>query len=76
MGGVDGLADGCYTIQVRARDQAGNVDESPAERSFTVDTAAPDAPVISNPANDSYDNDSNTTVSGTAEVGSTVELFE
>jgi MYXO-CTERM domain-containing protein len=30
------LADGAYTLQVRARDAAGNVDESPAMRTFRV----------------------------------------
>jgi hypothetical protein len=33
--------DGLHTIAVRARDQSGNLDPTPAERSFTVDTAAP-----------------------------------
>ncbi|WP_375770241.1 Ig-like domain-containing protein [Archangium gephyra] len=31
-----GLAEGGYTLQVRARDAAGNVDETPATRSFRV----------------------------------------
>ena len=35
-----------------------------------------DAPVIAAPANNSYDTDGNLTVSGTAENGSTVELFD
>lgn len=39
--GYTDLADGSYTFWVRASDQAGNVDDSPATRSFTVDTAAP-----------------------------------
>ncbi|HSR14038.1 MAG TPA: triple tyrosine motif-containing protein, partial [Thermodesulfobacteriota bacterium] len=30
------LIDGAYTFQVRAKDQAGNIDPSPASRSFTV----------------------------------------
>jgi len=31
------LPDGSYTFEVRAKDEAGNVDSSPASRSFTVD---------------------------------------
>jgi hypothetical protein len=41
-----------------------------------VDTTPPAAPVINQPANNSYDTDGNVTVSGTAEANSTVELFE
>jgi hypothetical protein len=35
------LSDGVHTFYVKAKDEAGNEDLSPAERSFTVDTAAP-----------------------------------
>ena len=38
-----GLAEGEHTFRVRAVDQAGNPDPDPAERSWTVDTTAPDA---------------------------------
>jgi hypothetical protein len=34
------LGDGTHTFQVRAKDLAGNIDASPASRSFTVNTAA------------------------------------
>jgi parallel beta-helix repeat protein len=36
------LDDGSYTFKVKAKDAAGNVDPSPAQRSFTVDTDDPD----------------------------------
>ena len=37
-----GLAQGSHTFTVRARDVAGNEDSSPAARTWTVDTVAPD----------------------------------
>jgi len=43
----NGLSDRSYTFRVKARDQAGNEDPSPAERSFTVDASPPTAPIIS-----------------------------
>ncbi len=70
------LTDGGYTFEVRATDAAGNTDASPASRTWTVDATTPSAPAITSPANNSYDTDGNFTVSGTAEAGSTVELFE
>ena len=36
------LTDGTHTFEVRATDAAGNVDETPASRAFSVDTLAPD----------------------------------
>ena len=36
------LADGAYVVRVRAVDLAGNIDGTPAARSFTVDTVAPE----------------------------------
>jgi large repetitive protein len=44
-----GLGDGQHTFSVRAVDLAGNVDQSPVERSFTVDTVKPNAPKITSP---------------------------
>jgi hypothetical protein len=43
-----GLAEGSHTFDVRAKDEAGNVDPTPAEQSFSVDTAAPTGSVSIN----------------------------
>jgi len=42
-----GLADGAHTFDVRAIDQAGNTDPTPASAGWTVDMSAPGAPSIS-----------------------------
>jgi hypothetical protein len=69
------LADGEHTFYVKATGAAGSTDPTPATRRWRVDTTAPAAPVITNPPEDSLVSGS-FAVSGTAEVGSTVELFE
>jgi len=44
------LSDGPHSFEVRATDAAGNSDPSPASRSFTVDTLAPNTQITSGPA--------------------------
>ena len=39
------LADGPHTFEVRAKDQAGNLDPTPATRGFTVETVVPSDPI-------------------------------
>ncbi len=66
------LTDGAHTFQVRATDGVGNVDASPASRSFTVDTIAPDTTITSGPAGPT--NDTTPTFAFTStEAGSTFE---
>ncbi len=73
---LSGLADGGHTFEVKAIDAAGNIDPNAASYSWTVDTVAPAAPVISSPANNSYNTTGSITLSGTAEANSTVTIFD
>jgi hypothetical protein len=47
------LADGEHSVSVRATDAADNTDDSPAARSFTVDTKAPHTEIASAPSGSS-----------------------
>lgn len=47
---VTGLSEGAHTFEVRAVDLAGNIQASPASRTFTVDLTAPETQVASGPA--------------------------
>lgn len=44
------LDDGSHTFAVRAVDAAGNVDESPATRTWTIDTVSPQTTITSGPS--------------------------
>jgi hypothetical protein len=48
-----GLADGSHTFTVTATDSVGNVDPTPASRTWTVDTVAPDTSITSHPVDPS-----------------------
>jgi hypothetical protein len=50
---ITGLTDGAQTFEVRAIDGVGNVDPTPATRSWTVDTQPPETTITSGPANGS-----------------------
>jgi Ca2+-binding RTX toxin-like protein len=43
------LADGAHSFEVKATDVAGNADPTPAVRSFTVETEAPQTTIVSGP---------------------------
>ncbi|MDL2193051.1 Ig-like domain-containing protein, partial [Cobetia sp. LC6] len=60
------FADGEHVFSVTATDTAGNESAASGEFTLTVDTAAPDAPVLSET--------DGTTVAGTGETGTTVEI--
>jgi hypothetical protein len=66
------LADGAHTFEVRATDPAGNVDSTPASRSFTVDTAAPNTTIDSGPTGATSDSTPAFTFSAN-QAGSTFE---
>ena len=71
-----GLAEGSHAFDVRATDAAGNTDPTPATRTWTVDTTPPATPGITSPADGTTSASTALTVSGTAEPGSIVELFD
>jgi hypothetical protein len=70
------LAEGTHTFEVRATDPAGNTDQTPAERTWTVDLTAPAAPIVESPADGAHTSSTTIAISGSAEPGSSVELFE
>ena len=70
------LADGLYTFHANATDTAGNTSSNSADQSFTVDTGAPAAPVITSPTPGAFLNDNTPAFSGTAEANSTVTVTE
>jgi len=70
------LLDGSHTITATSTDDAGNVSPASAPNTFTVDTVLPSAPVIQSPADGSSTFDTTPTISGTAEAGSDVTVFD
>jgi hypothetical protein len=69
------LADGSHTFRVRATDEAGNVDATPATRTFTVDTDPPETSITSGPAQNAKVKDSTPTFGFTSDepTGDTFE---
>jgi Bacterial Ig-like domain len=65
------LAAGRHTFEVRAIDAANNVDASPASRSWTIDTTAPQTTIDSGPAG--LTNDSTPTYSFSSELGASFQ---
>lgn len=72
---LSGIAAGAHNVVASADDAAGNSGPDSAPRPFTVDLTAPPAPVVVTPTNGQASNDTTPTISGTAEAGSTVQIF-
>jgi uncharacterized repeat protein (TIGR01451 family) len=70
------LADGSHTFQVRAIDNAGNPDATPASFTWVVDASAPDTTILSNPADPTNNPSANFTFSGNDGSGVGVASFE
>jgi hypothetical protein len=69
----ENVADGSHNFQVRAVDQAGNVDQSPASHDWTVDTTAPETTIGAGaPAATTTDTSANFSFSG-SETGATFD---
>jgi uncharacterized repeat protein (TIGR01451 family) len=68
------VPDGSHTLLVRAVDNAGNKDPSPASYTWTVDPNAATGPTITSPANGSNLNQPPTTITGTGTPGETVTV--
>jgi hypothetical protein len=66
------LTQGQHTFQVRAKDRFGRVDSTPAQRTWTVDTVAPDTMILSGPSGTVLDNSARFEFSS-SEPGSTFE---
>ena len=71
-----GLTDGSHKFEVRAVDQAGNVDGSPSVSIWTVDATAPDTAIDSHPSSLSPSATAKLEFSGSDPGGSGVASFE
>lgn len=71
-----GLSSASHTFQVRAIDNASNVDASPASYTWVVDTVAPDTSITANPTNPSTSTSASFSFSGSDTGGSGVASFQ
>ena len=68
------LTEGTHTFRVRAKDAGGNIDPTPAYRTFTADTTGPDTSITAGPAPGSSTSDATPTFRFTSsEAGSTFQ---
>jgi hypothetical protein len=71
-----GLSDGPHTFEVRAVDEAGNPDATPASYTWTIDTVPPDTSLTSTPPDPDNDNTPAFSFTGSDPGGSGVDGFE
>jgi hypothetical protein len=71
-----GLADGSHTFQVRATDQSGNVDPTPASYTWIVDATAPNTTITANPTNPSASTTAGFSFTGNDGSGTGVASFQ
>ncbi|HEY1013330.1 MAG TPA: Ig-like domain-containing protein, partial [Herpetosiphonaceae bacterium] len=69
------LPDGSYTFQVRAVDQAGNIDPTPASYTWQIDSTGPTTTINTTPANPTNSASANFTFSASDGTGSGVAGF-
>lgn len=67
------LSEGTHTLNVQQTDAAGNVSAA-AALTLSIDTIAPNAPIVTAPGNGSATNDATPTISGTGDANSSVTL--
>ncbi len=72
---VVALAVGPHTAKAMAADAAGNISSDSATNTFTVDTTAPSAPVVTAPADGTNTTNLQPVISGVAESNSTVTVI-
>ena len=70
------LSESAHAFHVTATDEAGNTSVDSNIRTITVDTTAPDAPVITTPSQNLTTAVNTQPISGTAEPGSTVTVYD
>ena len=70
------LTDGNHSITVTVTDAGGNTSSASPAVTFTADTSAPLAPVITSPASGTNSNDNTPTFTGTGEPGSVVKVYD
>ena len=68
------LSNGAHTVTAMTKDLAGNVSDASTAITLTIDTAAPDKPVLTTAGMTT--NNTKPVIAGTAEVGSTVTVYD